>query len=84
MFLNNDLKNYNGLFLLAFRIIQRLAMLIVAVYFKFPLLQLVSFLYIQTVFTLYVLLVMPMEDTVDNQTLVFNELVLTTICVLLF
>jgi hypothetical protein len=58
--------------------------LFVAVYFRFPLLQLISVLYIQTVFALYVMMIWPMEDMVDNQTLIFNELILTSICVILF
>jgi hypothetical protein len=84
LFLKVDLRKYHALFLLAFNIVKRFLLLFVAVYFRFPLLQLISVLYIQTVFALYVMMIWPMEDMVDNQTLIFNELILTSICVILF
>ena len=84
LFLKVDLRKYHALFLLAYNLIRRFLLMYVAVSIKFPLLQLISFLYIQTTFALYVMVVWPMEDTVDNQSLIFNELILTAICVILF
>jgi len=44
----------------------------------------VSVLYIQTIFAVYVLWVRPMNDSIGNSTLIFNELVITTLCIILF
>jgi len=72
------------MFLLAFNLIRRFLLIFVAIELSYPLIQLICVLYIQTVFTLYVLYVRPMNDSIGNSTLIFNELLITTLCIILF
>jgi hypothetical protein len=41
-------------------------------------------MYIQTIFTVYILKVQPMDESISNYTLIFNELVITFLCINLF
>ena len=79
-----DFRNQSGMFLLAFNLIRRFMLIFIATQTNYPLIQIVSVLYIQTVFAVYALWVRPMNDSIGNSTLIFNELVITTLCIILF
>lgn len=79
-----EIKKFLALFLLSGVIIRRFLFAFAAVAVSWNIIQLTMIIYLQQMFTIFILAINPMDNLYGNQILFFNEIFISMLCIILY